>query len=545
MKTKSVIFIVILFTFFVNKSWSATIIVAPSGGSYTSVQAGINAANAGDTVLVKAGIYNEAITFPKSGSVNNYITLFGEAGAIIDGTGKEGKVGITISSKNYIKVIGLEIQNFQGSKNNVPMGIYVNGSSSNLEILNNKVHNIDNDNGNAHGIAFYGTSSTPISNIVIDSNEIFNCKLGSSESLVLNGNVTSFTVSNNIIHDNDNIGIDFIGFEGTGPTGQDQARDGISSGNIVYNISSLNNPAYGGSRSADGIYVDGGKNIIIEKNHVYNNDIGIELASEHKGKSTQDIIVRNNFVSGSYLTNIMAGGYNYNKGNAFNIAIVNNTTFMGKEGEVALQFNSDTILIKNNIFYGETGQAYLQNWGFGNTDTNISVNNNIYYGGSTSSPGAWSDKNAKYVNPQLINPPTNMNLSSGSPAINAGINLGNDKNENPLSGKQDIDNQNRIVGGIIDIGADEYQSTTGINNKHFSLNYKVFPNPTASVLNIENNSNKDFKITITNIRGQQILTMQLKKETKDNIKVTSWNPGIYFLTAEADNNRSVYEILKR
>ncbi len=471
----------------------------------------------------------------------------GETGAIIDGTGKKGKVGITISSKNYIRVIGLEIQNFKGSGNSTPMGIYVTGSSSNLEILNNKVHNIDNDNGNAHGIAFYGRSSTPISNIVVEGNEIFNCKLGSSESLVLNGNVTNFIVSNNIIHDNDNIGIDFIGFEGTGPTGQDQARDGICSDNIVYNISSKNNPAYGGDRSADGIYVDGGRNIIIEKNHVYNNDIGIELASEHKGKSTQDIIVRNNFVSGSFLTNIMAGGYNYDKGNAFNIAIVNNTTYKGRQGEVALQFNCDTIIIKNNIFYGETGQAYLQDWGRGNTNTNISVNNNIYYGGSTSSPGAWSDSNAKYVNPQLMNPPTNMNLSSGSPAINAGINLGNDKNGNPLSGKQDFNNQNRIVDGIIDIGADEYQSITGINNQHLSLYFKIFPNPTTSVLNIENNSDEGFKITITNIRGQQIQTMQLKKETKDNVNMTSWNPGVYFLTVVADNYRlgGVYKILKR
>jgi hypothetical protein len=249
----------------VNNSWGKIIIVAPTGGNYTSIQAGVSAANGGDTVLVKAGKYNEAITFTKSGSDKKYITLLGESGTVIDGTGKSGEAGITISSKNYIKLIGLEIQNFSGGGNSTPMGISVNGSSSNLIIRNNKVHDIKNDNGNAHGIAFYGTSSTPISNIVVDSNEIFNCKLGSSESLVLNGNVTNFLVSHNIIHDNDNIGIDFIGFEGTAPAGFDQARDGVCSSNMVYNISSLNNPAYGGDRAADGIYIDGGRNIIIEK----------------------------------------------------------------------------------------------------------------------------------------------------------------------------------------------------------------------------------------------------------------------------------------
>jgi len=35
-----------------------------------------------------------------------------------------------------------------------------------------------------------------------------------SESMVLNGNVEHFVVSHNKVHDNDNIGIDFIGFEG-------------------------------------------------------------------------------------------------------------------------------------------------------------------------------------------------------------------------------------------------------------------------------------------------------------------------------------------
>jgi len=35
--------------------------------------------------------------------------------------------------------------------------------------------------------------------------------------MVLNGNVEKFVVSNNVVHDNDNIGIDFIGYEGENP----------------------------------------------------------------------------------------------------------------------------------------------------------------------------------------------------------------------------------------------------------------------------------------------------------------------------------------
>ena len=62
---------------------------SPAGGNFTTIQAGLNAANAGDTVLVKPGIYNEAVSFPQSGTLlNGYITLLAEAGAILDGTGK-------------------------------------------------------------------------------------------------------------------------------------------------------------------------------------------------------------------------------------------------------------------------------------------------------------------------------------------------------------------------------------------------------------------------------------------------------------------------
>jgi pectin methylesterase-like acyl-CoA thioesterase len=141
MKINWGIYIIVLCFFLSENSHATTIIVAPAGGAYTTIQAGVNAANAGDTVLVKAGTYNEAISFPRSGSLAaGYITLLGEAGAIVDGTGK-GQLGIYINSKNYIRVRWMEVQNFKAA--GTPIGISVRGSSSNIEILNNKVHNSD------------------------------------------------------------------------------------------------------------------------------------------------------------------------------------------------------------------------------------------------------------------------------------------------------------------------------------------------------------------------------------------------------------------
>jgi hypothetical protein len=429
------------------------IIVAPVGGEFATIAGGVGAAQPGDKVTVRAGIYNEGVSFGRSGAAGAFITLQGDPGAILDGTGRSGQ-GIVINSRNYIRVIGMTIQNFRGS--GTPMGIDVEGSSSSIELRNNLIHHIESPNGNAHGIAFYGSAATPMTNIVVDGNEIRNCKLGQSESLVLNGNVDGFIVARNTVHDNDNIGIDFIGFEGTGPAAQDQARNGVCVENVVYNISSASNPTYGGERSADGIYVDGGRDIVIERNRIDNCDIGVEVASEHSGKTTSNITVRNNFISRGYQGNILMGGYASSRGNAHNVVVINNTTYQATNGEIELQYNCDGITIKNNILYARSGHSYISNGGGNNT--NVVARNNIYFGASTTSPGSYPDALARFVNPLLVSPLTDLHLLVGSPASDAGINLGNDAQGQPLSGASDVDGTARVQGGAIDIGADELAS---------------------------------------------------------------------------------------
>ena len=433
-----------------------TIVVAKSGGAYSTIQAGLDAARPGDTVDVRAGTYNERVTFPRSGTIGKYITLRGEPGAIIDGTGLfdslTGICGLVyIENRSYVKVVGLTVENAVRSSGKLfQAGIWVRGAGSFIEIRDNTVSNIVNatSESGCHGIAVYGTNgTTPLSHVTVDGNEVTRCQTGWSESMAVNGNVEHFVVSHNKVHDNDNIGIDFIGFEGECPTpALDQARNGVCTDNVVYNITSYGNPAYGKDRSADGLYVDGGRDIVIERNQVDHCDIGIELASEHQGKSTAGITVRNNFVSRSYQGNLEMGGYAPDKGKAVGCVLVNNTTYHGIGGEIVVQNNCHGITIENNILvHAHLPGGYIVRWGKNNTA--MAIHNNLYSGGSTSSPGAWPDSAAIFADPQLVNPPLDLHIAATSPAIDRGVSVN--------AGLLDIDGQPRVQGSAIDLGADE------------------------------------------------------------------------------------------
>jgi len=255
---------------------------------WRTVQKAADTAGPGTTVYVREGVYNEQVTINVSGTEAGGHIIFrnyeGET-PVLNGEGFTEGTAFLIEDQSRIILQGFEILNYQTvTPNAVPMGIHVRGASHHIEIRDNRVHDIRTNapadgeqmGADAHGIAVYGTSAESVHHIVIHGNELYDLTLGSSEALVLNGNVETFTVSNNVIRDCDNIGIDLIGFEGVSPDpSSDQVRNGIVVGNTVYNISSFGNPAYGEEYSAGGIYADGAGDIIVERNTVYFADIDL------------------------------------------------------------------------------------------------------------------------------------------------------------------------------------------------------------------------------------------------------------------------------
>jgi hypothetical protein len=262
---------------------------------WLTIQHAANTVTAGATVNVMGGVYTGFVNFPNSGTVSDPITFQSSPvvvgsivqPAVIDGTGLtvSGTQGlITISGAlSYITVKGFELRNLSSAKG-VPCGVWITGSGTGVQILNNMIHNIvtTSKNGNACGLFAYGTSQTPIAQLVVSGNELFDLQTGESESMTLNGNVTGFQVTNNIVHDNSNIGIDIIGYEKTGPIGYDQAGWGVVSGNTVYNISGIANSGEDAEYDADGLYCDGCAYTTFERNVIMQVDYGIETTSENQ-----------------------------------------------------------------------------------------------------------------------------------------------------------------------------------------------------------------------------------------------------------------------
>ncbi len=446
------------------------------------IQYAMDLVGPGSTVYVMGGVYNETVTFRRSGTSGSYIVLQNYAGQtpVIDGTGLPitGETGlVVIENKAYVKLIGFEVRNLKAGGNTgvFPAGIWIRGNGAFIEVRNNAVHDIENSCGHcgAHGIAVYGRDPlASIHDILIDGNQVYNGRFGWSESMVMNGNVERFTISNNIVHDNDNIGIDMIGYEGENPDpAVDRARDGTVVGNLVYNINSYGNPAYGNERSADGIYVDGGTRIVIERNIVHDSNIGIELASEHGDRDTSYITVRDNFLYNNTQTGIAFGGYDKRRGSTQYCVIVNNTlynNFTQRDwgAELYIQFDTRYNIVKNNLIYANDARRFIESWN--PTMTANLVDYNLYFAAGGGTNGTWIWKGVTYtsfaayqsatgndanalvgIDPQLASLATpDLHLLSSSPAIDRGQDL-------TEAGPLDIDGQTRIQGAAIEIGADE------------------------------------------------------------------------------------------
>lgn len=429
--------ILILILFNVGKVKAATTYyISPSGndsnnGSQTAPFAtfskAISSINAGDTLIVLDGTYNQKIIVSKNGTANEPITIKSQNPhqAIINYSGAEGS-NIIING-SYIQIDGFEVQNSDN------YCVEIKGSNNTAQ--NMKVHDCQ-----AHGIYTDGK------NINIKNNEVYRATLvnqnrdmphswGSGIKVRVGGE--NILIENNTVYHNYGEGI--------------AVTRGINStvrGNTVYDNYSVN------------IYVDNSYNVMVDKNFTYCTPnsgferdgnpaaaFGMEEESYSGwGAQLHDVTFQNNIAYGCY-----RGIYYWNSGisgaGMENIYIYHNTFVNMSRYSMAIEgtgIDSHNI-VANNIFYQTNGD-------FGYTEGNkdLTFHHNLYNQTPDSSLVGSGDI---YQNPQFTsNPGTNPNLfsiNSSSPAINAGaqLNISNDFFDSSRDGNPDI-------------GAIEYQGTT-------------------------------------------------------------------------------------
>ncbi|MEC2448998.1 chondroitinase-B domain-containing protein, partial [Bacillus cereus] len=109
---------------------------------FATIQKAADVATEGSTIYIRSGVYNQKVHVTHSGISEAPITFqnYQNEKVILDGSKVklEDDGLFTIEDKNYIQVNGLEFRNLKSTKvSETPIGIYITGTGSNIEIRNN------------------------------------------------------------------------------------------------------------------------------------------------------------------------------------------------------------------------------------------------------------------------------------------------------------------------------------------------------------------------------------------------------------------------
>jgi hypothetical protein len=238
------------------------------------------------------------------------------------------------------------------------------------------------------------------------------------------------------------------------------------------------------------IYVDGGKDVIIVNNRVYDNGTGISVGCENFDVTASGMKVVNNLIYNNDKFGVVFGA---NAGLLENSVFRNNTlfnngVFFDNSGSMALQKSAGSSIV-NNIAY-LTSEDYFGLSLFGFVVSDIEINHNLFFSpnGDTSRVLAFNprERSSSNIDDPIFEDPLfasaeeaepDLHLLEESPAEDTG-------NENielvPL--EWDMDGTERQLSGI-DIGAYESDFVNGVSTRS-SVPILAFPNPSNSFFEI-------------------------------------------------------------
>jgi parallel beta-helix repeat protein len=147
----------------------------------TTIQAAVDSASPGDTVLVPAGTYREAVNVTKSS-----ITIIGQPGAVLDGTGLGAPVGVRVRSTDGTRLTDFTLEGFE------VRGYTVSG------VLLRGVDRFRLTGGRYIDNPLYGIFPIASTQGRVDHNVVS----GSMDSGIYIGQSTDILIETNVTHDN-------------------------------------------------------------------------------------------------------------------------------------------------------------------------------------------------------------------------------------------------------------------------------------------------------------------------------------------------------